>query len=491
MERQPHWLARLALLAVIWLGTGFALGTLTLLGPVRWTTSVLRANAVPEIGEKIAVLTLIALLVMVSFGLSYVLTLRAVAATRWWRGAVFPVLTTAAAGLALWGWLTPGLINRGAQAEVLSGTRFTFGPYPTAEDLARLKAEGFTDVISLLHPAVVPFEPRLLNQELEAAEAVGINVIHVPMLPWLSDNESSIARLRSIIAEGDGKYYVHCYLGRDRVGAVRRLVRQLSPDAEGGLLAASDTPEHPLAGKEALERGRVLRLDDHVYLTPYPTDEEFLAYVLQEATGAVVSMLDPSRPSDVKWIEKEREALSAFAVPFVSAPVPSDPFEPERVLELVERVRAMEGTVIVHAFLDGSPAFQAFAQAYRTGRAPLPPALFAESMQGGRARVVAPAVAVGPQPSGWELEERLPRAGVRGLVHLGTVPPALDRAALERSGLGLTSLSDEDGAALYAVLRAGGPWYVFGDSVQEVLRVVSTLGLDPLPGSDAPVTAVQ
>ena len=74
------------------------------------------------------------------------------------------------------------------RSETRAGSSFTFGPYPTEDRLAALERDGYTAVISLLHPAVVPFEPKLIADETAAAERVGIEFIHLPMLPWIADN---------------------------------------------------------------------------------------------------------------------------------------------------------------------------------------------------------------------------------------------------------------------------------------------------------------
>ena len=477
MEERPSRVLAFVVLVATWLGTGFTLGTLTLLGPVRWTTGVIRSRGLPEFTETVVVLSLILLLVVVSLTISYFVMRKAITQTRWWRTAGYPAATTVVALLALWAWLTPGFINRGGTVEELTGTRFTFGPYPTESDLRRLKAEGFTDVISLLHPAVVPFEPALLSREVEAAETAGINLIHTPMLPWLSENVESLERLRTVIQEGEGKYYVHCYLGRDRVAVVRRLVSRLSPPSEG-LVAEVSLDDHPLATKDRFERGEIVRLDSLVFLTPYPTDEEFLSRILEDATGTVVSMLDPGSPLDVPWIEKERDALEQYAVPFVLAPIPLDPFEPERVLDLVERVRALDGYTIVHAFRDDSPAYQAFEQAYRWGRAPLPPVLFDSPLDGGLAEVVAGGVAVGPTPTPDELLTELPARGIRGYVYVGTATPPWDPGALTDAGLAIQSVEPGDPERLTSVLSGRGPWYVFGPSVDALRAMVADLGLE-------------
>ena len=42
-----------------------------------------------------------------------------------------------------------------------SVSNFMFGPYPDIDILKKIKREEYSAVISLLHPAVLPFEPQL------------------------------------------------------------------------------------------------------------------------------------------------------------------------------------------------------------------------------------------------------------------------------------------------------------------------------------------
>ena len=90
--------------------------------------------------------------------------------------------------------------------------------------MIQLKREGFT-IVSLLHPAVVPFEPKLISDEKKLAESIGVPLIHVPMLPWVSGNQEALATIRQLAADRTRHFYVHCYLGQDRVRVVRHAIR--------------------------------------------------------------------------------------------------------------------------------------------------------------------------------------------------------------------------------------------------------------------------
>ena len=142
-----------------------------------------------------------------------------------------PAACTLAALASLGAWMNPGrmlaAVAGGTDARMVataSGTRFIFGAYPDEATLRRLKRDGVTAVISLQHPAVLPFEPASIEAEKKAARAVGVRFIHAPMLPWVSENQAALEQIRRIAQSGAGVYYVHCGLGRDRTNVVRRML---------------------------------------------------------------------------------------------------------------------------------------------------------------------------------------------------------------------------------------------------------------------------
>ncbi|MFQ5678886.1 MAG: hypothetical protein ACE5HP_05450 [Gemmatimonadota bacterium] len=358
-ERLGRWLP----LAGLWLGVGFASGTLVLLGPVRWTTSWLRARGTAQGVENATVAAIILAYVVLSFLLSW-----------WIHGSVrrsrrlavrmgAPGLVAVAAGAALFLWLSPGRLAPGGEIGPPTA-RFTFGTYPDAERLARLRELGYTAVIPLLHPAVVPFEPVLLERERAAAREVGIRLIHVPLLPWIGANGSALARLRRLAtSEPDGRYYVHCYLGRDRVRLVERVVREAG--ASTVMLTGETQAPIVLHDGLELERGPVRFLADSVYLTPYPTEEELLLLVSNTGVRSVVSLLDPENPSDTTWIRREEEALAPHGIRYLLLSMPGEVVDSARLAVVVDSLRHLPRPTVVHGFRVPSPRADALLAAYR------------------------------------------------------------------------------------------------------------------------------
>ncbi len=355
----------LALVLFFWLTAGFSIGTGTLLGPVRWTVSHARRSGWSQAGENLAIVGIIAGLIGVS-GLLAVRLARLVSRTQ--RPSVrwgWPLALALMAFGMLHLWLNPSLLSGSSGGVTEAGPRFTFGPYPDEKRLRELEAEGYTAVISLLHPAVVPFEPRLIADEERAARRVGIALRHIPMLPWISDNAAALEEIRKLAASPTGRFYVHCYLGMDRIQLVRRVVEQADPAAR----SSSQSAAASLRGVPALERGSIEELEDGVFLTPMPTESEFLRFILPAGVKQVVCLLDPRDPDDAIWIAKERTQLATLAIPFAILPLPDGPGRDRRAGEVVRAVRGMPRPVIVHAFFSPStgkaPLAAAFVKAYR------------------------------------------------------------------------------------------------------------------------------
>jgi hypothetical protein len=230
--------------------------------------------------------------------------------------------------------------------------------------LEELAQEGYTHVISLLHPAVIPFEPVLLAQERENVARAGLVLVHAPLLPWVGDNRESLELIRALAESGEGKYYVHCYLGRDRVGVVSRLVSGLAPTK---IVTSGD--DHPLAGRDHLERGILTRVGADIFISPFPTDEEMLAFFLNQHTAQVVSLLDPAVEANVKIIEHEREQLRLVGVPLVELPLTSEATE-EELARVADAIARLEGVTIVHRFRSDDPVTTAIGELLRARSGP-------------------------------------------------------------------------------------------------------------------------
>lgn len=119
-----------------------------------------------------------------------------------------------------------------AQGKIVPyGGTIAMGHYPHAHELKKLKRErGIEMDISLLNPELP--QEKALNAHLEkVARELGIELRCFPLGYLDIDgprNKKVMAELVAFIKENRSKkVYIHCYLGRHRVSAVRNeLIRQ-------------------------------------------------------------------------------------------------------------------------------------------------------------------------------------------------------------------------------------------------------------------------
>lgn len=291
----------------LWLVVAFFTGTGVLIGPARWVTVGMQSAGFGQKAQDHAMQAVILLFVLGSAAAALWLLRRALHGTRTARLGI-PAACTLAAVISLWAWMNPGRMlaamaggDAGESLATASGARFIFGAYPDEATLKALKRQGVTAVISLQHPAVVPFEPASIAQEKVAAKEVGVQFIHVPMLPWVSDNHQALETIRRIAHTGHGVYYVHCGLGRDRTNVVRRMleadgVKTASHGSIGHALTFEDRLRMPDATRD-FEHGAVRRLEPGVYLAPYPNVAEFNGFLEAGQVRSVVFILNPAVPA--------------------------------------------------------------------------------------------------------------------------------------------------------------------------------------------------
>ncbi|QJW89604.1 hypothetical protein HNV11_09520 [Spirosoma taeanense] len=355
-------LRNLLLFGFIWGCSGFFLGCLTLMGPVRWVVSWSRAHAYSDTVENWLVRILILLLAGGSFWLARKVR-KAINETqkksmKWG----LPVGVFALATLALSLFMNPAFLNSTTGGSVdTTNKEFTFGPYPTAGMLVELKKEGYVGVISLLHPAVTPFEPVLLNDERTAGRQIGINIISVPMLPWISQNEEPIRQIREIAANPQGRYYVHCYLGKDRVNVVKRII---SGNSTASVNDEEANSSRSLNEVDRFERGPVVNLGNDVYLTPYPTDEEYLGYLIAAGVKQVVCVLEPTDSEAAQRIQQEEKTLKVYQIAYLSYPIPEAKNDKE-IAALLEKLRDLPRPLVIHRFFSDQPIEKKIVEAYR------------------------------------------------------------------------------------------------------------------------------
>ncbi|MBC7913803.1 MAG: hypothetical protein H7Y07_06730, partial [Pyrinomonadaceae bacterium] len=254
-------------------------------------------------------------------------------------------------------FLNPDLINNNQRDNKLNAG-FTIGQYPTLEKLVQLKKEGYTTIISLLHPSVIPFEPKLMAEEEVNAKKAGIELVSIPLLPWINDNEESIEKLRKLIRTTPGRIYIHCYLGRDRVNVAKAVILQ-----ESKLQVAGRADYRSLDSISAFERGKVYKLDDKTFFIPMPTEEEYFGYVIAADFKQVVSLKDLSNPESQASIGVESRWLAPYKIPLKV--FNTNNFTEAKMKLIVDSVKSMNVPKVIHAFKSDEPEAQLFIKLFK------------------------------------------------------------------------------------------------------------------------------
>ncbi|MFL5538814.1 MAG: hypothetical protein ACJ8J0_07455 [Longimicrobiaceae bacterium] len=336
-EHNPFYRKRWTVVAAflyLWGVVGFVTGTVVLIGPARWVTVGLQDAGLGQKAQDHAMQAVILLFVFGSAALSLWLLRRTIHGGRGARLAI-PGVCTALAMVSLWAWTNPGRMLAAVAGgggtplalSTASGVRFIFGAYPDEATLRRLKHDGVTAVISLQHPAVLPFEPASIEAEKKAARVVGVEFIHAPMLPWVSENQAALEQIRQIARTGHGVYYVHCGLGRDRTNVVRRMlegegVQTALHGSIGHASTFADRLKLPVGHPgRAFQRGAIRELEAGVWLVPYPNPAELAGYMEAGQVKEVVLLLDPNDPQQKEWRDEAERALRVARVAVVARPL--------------------------------------------------------------------------------------------------------------------------------------------------------------------------
>lgn len=354
-----------ASVAIFFLIILFPLGFYTLLvGPSKWVIEAALRNSWSEYHEKIAQRFVILGLVAISSVLAWLLWRLFLSAKpgliRYSAVSISLILFTVSVYLFSFRpdvfilmsggsvSLTQSVVNDSG-----SNIEFVLGAYPDMKELRRLKQAGYTAVVSLLSNMVVPAEPHLIREERDNADKVGIKLIHIPMLPWVSGNNKSITRIRELAKTGTGKYLVHCYLGRDRVNVFRKIVRDMGVKSKS---LQGDFVRH-IEDLRTFERGAYTKLDKNVYLAPFPTDEEFFGYIVNGQFASVVSLLDPKAASDTMWISREKSMLLRYGVRYINLPI-SNEKDFRGIRALIDSFPGIKRPIVIHKYSSDDPLYK-------------------------------------------------------------------------------------------------------------------------------------
>jgi len=359
----------------MWLLVGLVLGTAVLVGPIRLITEGMgRAGWEQSSQDHVLIVVILLYLVFSLLLTKSIVGMMFRARNRNTRWAIAAVFTLLAAGTA-WQWANPARMlagiaggGDGGSYNVAGGAQFVFGAYPDEPKLRELKRRGVTAVISLQHPGVL-IEREGISAEKDATTKLRLNLIQAPMLPWVSDNEASLEKLRLIARTGKGVFYVHCGLGRDRVNVAKRLIAAEGKKIALGrdVKAATSYADRPVP----FERGSLSHFDHGKWLIPYPNKHEMFGFVLGGQGGHVVSLLDPLDPQQAAWNTEMESLMKQYAIPFTMRPLPANNLAKAAEIAKEVRTMAVPVTVIVPVtpWEDGKlrkqsePAF-AFLKAY-------------------------------------------------------------------------------------------------------------------------------
>ena len=343
----------------IWLCIGFPMGLWILLaGPSKWLSEYARSTDMEISKENIFGKLIIILYVIVAFLLALFIHRIIKRSTskmiKWMLPGILTLILLTSVYIFSFHpqWLIsysgeiPARNVEMKQDENSDQLEFVFGSYPNEEMIKSLKEQGYNGIISLLHELVVPAEPSLMKDEIEIAKKYGIKVINMAMLPWISGNEETLQFAKKFIETEKGLYYVHCYLGRDRVNIFKSAAQKYGVKST----TESTVINRKLEDKPNWERGDYFKLEDGVYLTPYPTDDEFMKYVLNDYFKTVISLLDNKVERNQKWIRKENKLFSDYPMEYILYPTAS-PFGREDLDQLKTLINGKEKPILLHRFL--------------------------------------------------------------------------------------------------------------------------------------------
>jgi hypothetical protein len=327
---------------------GMFFGTLVLVLAVRWILAGLQRIRADQGLQNLVLIVVILTYVVLSAILARMLQRRALTAPSGLVRFAIPASVTVLAFATFWLWADPGRLfaslagGTTSKLATRSGALWEFGRYPDSATLSGFKKDGFTAVITLEHPSDL-VERQSIADERRLAQEIGIKLIEAPMLPWVSNNQKSLALIREIAKKGGGRYYVHCGLGRDRVNLVKHMLEGMGAQTVSG-------PGY-LAGNflntriPNFERGQLGTFGNDKWIAPYPNDVEMLGNFLQGKRSHVILALDTTDAGELQWEHQAEAELREYAIPFEE--LPTRPNNSAQIKQIVSRLLALPAPAAV------------------------------------------------------------------------------------------------------------------------------------------------
>jgi len=101
-------------------------------------------------------------------------------------------------------------------------------------------------------------------------------------------------------------------------------------------------------------RGNYYKLEEGVYLTPYPTDDEFIMFVLNDYFKTVISLLDNNVEDNQAWIAKEKKLFTDYPMNYIHYPLATT-FKQKDLDALKTLINSKEKPILLHGFLTNDP----------------------------------------------------------------------------------------------------------------------------------------
>lgn len=244
-------------------------------------------------------------------------------------------------------------INKSATAE------FHFGPYPDQEKIEALKAQNYTAIISLLSKLVIPAEPILMQKEAENAAKTGIQLIAIPMLPWIDENTNSVLQIKELAHHLKGKYYVHCYLGKDRANVFKNIIE----NENNTLKIKTELGSNNIDTLKSFERGKIIKLQKHIYFTPYPTDDEFFGFILNGKIENVVCLMDPKINQEL--IQKEQKIMTQYNQDFEYIALAESDSD-KKIRTVIDSILKLKQPILINSYSTKSVVSERFIRLFNT-----------------------------------------------------------------------------------------------------------------------------
>lgn len=344
----------------------FPLGLLFLtVGPTRWFANYAKKNNLNQNIENIGQISIILFLIITSCYVGFLLKKKysnssEIKKKKYALVSILILLLSVGIFTLKPEYLVVGKLN--LEATQNKETLFEFGSYPDEVKIISLKERGYTAIISLLHPLIVPAEPIMLNKEKNIAKKHNIKIVSFPLMPWISKNEESIENIKKFAKTAKGKYYVHCSLGRDRAGIFKKII-----EIENAKIKIESGIKHNLISEsKPFERGPVFKISNNEYFTPYPTDEELFHYFLNSNIKTVVNLMNNNDLGQLKWIQKEKEIIELHHQKFYNFSIESK--TNAELKKIIQNIKKLPRPIVMHVFSTNKESAKQFLDLYKANK---------------------------------------------------------------------------------------------------------------------------